>query len=129
MIWTILLIGAGFVIWALSIAIVVQAFLARRARMKEVQESLQLPPGPFPAFVLHLVPPLVIGGMIIHAVGKGATDSLGPLCAAACAFVIIQLVAGGMFGFGRAVIGLACTAIFVFVEVGIAVALFLATGG
>ncbi len=126
MVWTVLLIAAGFALWALSIAIVVRAFLARRARMKEVQETLQLPKAPLPAFVLHLVPPLVIGGMIAYGADRGS-DSLGPLCACACAFAIIQLVVGGMFGFGRAMIGFACTAIFVFVEVGIAVAIFIAT--
>ena len=122
-----LAIGVGVGIWGLSILAVISSFRRGRRRVRELEASAPLPPLPVPAFVLHLVPLLLIGGMIAHAFQGGHGDDAGPLCAAAGAFVIIQLVAAGMIGLGKSLFSVACTSIFVFVEVAIAVAIYAAT--
>ena|SRR5204863_1740779 len=117
----------GFGIWGISILVVISAFRRARRQIKDLEASQPMPEVPVPAFALHLVPPLLIGGMIAHAFHRGHGDDAGPLCGAACAFAIIQLVFGGMFGMGRRMFSVACTAIFIFVEVGIALAIHVAT--
>ena len=125
--FVILSVSAGIVLWGLSLLLVIAAFIRARRRVKSVDEGAPMPPVPVPAFALHLVPRLVIGGMIVYALNAGRGNSLNALCAAACAFVIIQGVAAGMFGLGRAMLAVACTAIFVLVEILIAGAIFAAT--
>ena len=66
--------------------------------------------------MLHLVPPLALVGLAAW-VDSHPGARPGPLAACACAFVLIQLVLGGMVGFGRKLMSVAVTAIFVFVEV------------
>jgi hypothetical protein len=122
-----LLVAAGLGTWALSIVVVITAFIRARRRIKTLEERHPMPTVPVPAFVLHLVPPLVIGGMMAYAVSAGRGADLAPLCATACASVIIQIVVAGLFGLGRAMLPVAGTAIFVFVEVLIAGVIFAAT--
>jgi len=125
--FVILSVSAGVVLWGLSLLLVLMTFISARRRVKSLEEGVPMPPVPVPAYALHLVPPLVIGGMIAYALHAGRCDSLNALCAAACAFVIIQGVAAGMFGLGRSMLAVACTAIFVLVEILIAGAIFVAT--
>lgn len=126
-IFALLAMAVGFGIWGLSILVVIAGFRRARRRVKDLEAGQPVSAVPIPAFLLHLVPPLVIGGMIARAFERGHGDDAGPLCAAACAFVLIQLVVAGMFGLGRQTLSVACTAIFVFVEVAIAGALYAAT--
>jgi hypothetical protein len=121
------LVGVG--IWGISVLVVISAFRRARRQIKNLEASQPMSEVPVPAFALHLVPPLLIGGMIAHAFQRGHGDDAGPLCAAACAFIIIQLVVGGMFGMGRRMFSVACTAIFIFVEMGIALLIYAATQG
>ena len=120
--------AAGFILWGLGILFTIRVFQRTRARAKDLEGSSSMPLLPFPALLLHLVPPLVVGGLIAYGVQTGR-EGLNALYAVACAFVIIQFVVGGIFGFGRTLFAVGCTAIFVFVEVGIAVVIFLATAG
>jgi hypothetical protein len=114
----------GFVIWGLAIFLIIRVFIRARQRMKEKEESPQVP---FPAYVLHLLPPLVLGGMFAYALKCGRSDRLGGLYGVAVAFAIIQLVIAGLFGLGRSILAVACTGIFVFVELLVAVAIFAMT--